>query len=140
MSQQLQIRNSTAEFLIYKTADGNIKIDVLIQDENIWLPQKKIAELFDVNIPAISKHIKNIFKEGELEEKQVVSILETTADDGKNYKTTFYNLDMIIAVGYRVNSQQATNFRIWANTVLKEYIIKGFAMDDERLKDPNNYF
>lgn len=140
MSQQLQIRNSTAEFLIYKTADGNIKIDVLIQNENIWLPQKKIAELFDVNVPAISKHIKNIFKEWELQENQVISILETTADDGKNYKTTFYNLDMIIAVGYRVNSKQATNFRIWANTILKEYIIKGFAMDDEKLKDPSNYF
>ncbi len=140
MSKELKIRNSTAEFLIYKSSNWNVKIDVLIQNENIWLAQKKIAELFDVNIPAISKHIKNIFNEWELQENQVISILETTADDWKNYKTTFYNLDMIIAIWYRVNSKQATNFRIWANNILKEYIIKWFAMDDERLKDPNNYF
>ncbi|MDP2090333.1 MAG: virulence RhuM family protein, partial [Candidatus Gracilibacteria bacterium] len=136
----LQIRNSTAEFLIYKTNNSKIKVDVLLIDEDLWLPQKKIAELFGVNTPAISKHIKNIFNEGELQENGVISILETTANDGKNYKTIYYNLDMIIAIGYRVNSKQATNFRIWANNILKEYIIKGFAMNDDRLKDPTIYF
>lgn len=140
MSKQLQIRNSTAEFLIYKSSNWQIKIDVLLQDENIWLPQKKIAELFWVNIPAISKHIKNIFSQWELKESSVISILETTAEDGKKYDTTFYNLDMIIAVWYRVNSSQATNFRIWANSILKEYIIKWFTMDDERLKEPYYHF
>lgn len=140
MKTNLQIKNSTAEFLIYKSSNWNVKIDVLIQNENIWLPQKKIAELFWVDRSVITKHLKNIFISEELDEKTVCAIFAHTADDGKNYKTNFYNLDMIIAIWYRVNSKQATNFRIWANGVLKEYIIKWFAMDDERLKDPKNHF
>ena len=130
----------TREIIFYKTDDGNVKIEVLLHDENLWLTQAKIAELFDVERPAITKHLKNIFSDGELEEHAVCSILEHTATDGKNYKTAFYNLDAIIAVGYRVNSKRATLFRIWANRILKEYIIKGYAMDDERLKDPKHYF
>ncbi len=109
-------------------------------NENLWLPQAKMAELFDVQKAAISKHLKNIFESNELQESAVVSILETTASDGKKYKIKYYNLDVIIAVGYRVNSKKATMFRIWANRILKEFIIKGYVMDDERLKDPQNYF
>jgi hypothetical protein len=103
------------------------------------MTQKKIAELFGIQRPAISKHLKNIFKTGELDENSVSSILEHTAEDGKNYKTTFYNLDAIIAVGYRVNSSEATKFRIWATRVLKEFIIKGFVLDDERLKQGKHF-
>lgn len=128
------------EILFYKTANGDVRVEILLYQENLWLAQAKMAELFDVQKAAISKHLKNIFESGELLEDAVVSILETTAADGKNYKTKFYNLDAIIAVGYRVNSKKATIFRIWANRVLKEYIIKGYAMDDERLKEPENYF
>ena len=138
--KQLVPYDGFAEFLLYKSPGGEVTIDVLLQNETIWLPQKKIAELFDVNVPAISKHLKNIFSEEELEEKSVISILETTASDGKKYKTKFYNLDVIIAVGYRVNSKRATQFRIWATKTLKEYIIKGFVMNDERLKNPNSVF
>ena len=101
---------------------------------------KRMADLFDVGIPAVNKHLKNIFESGELQEDSVISILEITAEDGKKYLTKFYNLDAVISVGYRVNSRQATHFRIWATQILKEYIIKGFAMDDERLKNPNNIF
>lgn len=122
------------DFLLYTTADGKVKIDVVIHGQTIRMPQKKMAELFGVNVPAISKHLANIFETWELSGNWVISILETTADDGKTYQTKFYNLDAIIAVGYRVNSHQATQFRIWATKVLNEYIIKGFAMDDERLK------
>lgn len=132
-----EIKNSdNHEILFYKDGNNEVKIEVLLKDENLWLTQAKIAELFDVQKPAISKHLKNIFAEGELEETAVVSILETTASDGKSYKTKFYNLDSIIAVGYRVNSKKATMFRIWANKILKEYIIKGYVMNDERLKEP----
>lgn len=136
----LQIRNSTAEFLIYKSPNWNIKIDVLIKNKNIWLTQKEISNLFNVNIPAISKHLSNIFEEWELEENSVVSKMETTASDWKNYKINYYNLDAIISIWYRVNSKQATDFRIWSNNVLKEYIIKWFVMDDERLKNPYKPF
>lgn len=111
-----------------------------MRDETVWLTQDKIALLFGVQRPAITKHLKNIFESGELQENSVSSILEHTANDGKKYETKFYNLDAIISVGYRVNSRQATHFRIWATQVLKEYIIKGFAMDDQRLKNPNNIF
>lgn len=136
-----EIKNSdNHEILFYKDGNNEVKIEVLLKDENLWLTQAKIAELFDVQKPAISKHLKNIFAEGELEETSVVSILETTASDGKSYKTKFYNLDSIIAVGYRVNSKKATMFRIWANKILKEYIIKGYVMNDERLKEPEYYF
>jgi hypothetical protein len=127
-------------FLLYTAPTGEIRVQVYLQDETIWLTQKAMSELFGVNVPAISKHLSNIFEEGELQENSVISILETTAADGKNYKTNFYNLDAIISVGYRVNSSKATQFRIWATQTLKEYIIKGFVMDDERLKQGTNTF
>lgn len=128
------------EILLYTTPNGKVKVEIYLQNETIWLTQEKIALLFGVQRPAITKHLKNIFQSGELVENSVSSILELTAEDGKVYKTKFYNLDAIISVGYRVNSVQATHFRIWATSLLKEYIIKGFAMDDERLKNPNNIF
>jgi len=128
------------EFLLYTTPNGKVKLEIYLQNETIWLSQQKIAELFAVKRPAITKHLKNIFESGELMENAVCSILEHTASDGKIYQTQFYNLDAIISVGYRVNSVQATHFRIWATERLKEYIIKGFTMDDERLKNPNNIF
>lgn len=115
-------------------------VNAVVKDESIWLTQKAMSELFEVGVPAISKHLKNIFKEGELEEKVVISILETTTEHGalegktQARPTKFYNLDAIISAGYRVNSRKATNFRIWATGILKEYMIKGFTMDDERLK------
>lgn len=140
VTQNNGISPQTREIIFYKTDSGDVKVEILLQNENLWLTQAKIAELFDVQKAAISKHLKNIFQEGELKEDSVVSILETTAADGKNYKTNFYNLDAIIAVGYRVNSKKATQFRIWSNKILKEYVIKGFAMNDERLKEPEYYF
>ena len=127
-------------FILYNSDDGNVNLNVLLQNETIWLTQKMMAELFDVGVPAINKHLTNIFESKELQEISVISILETTATDGKNYKTKFYNLDAIISVGYRVNSSKATQFRIWATQTLKEYIIKGFVMDDERLKQGNKVF
>lgn len=131
---------SESNFLLYTTPNGKVKVEIFLKDETIWLTQEKIAGLFGVQRPAVTKHLKNIFESEELQENSVSSILEHTADDGKKYKTKFYNLDAIISVGYRVNSQKATQFRIWATQVLKEYIIKGFAMDDERLKDPRHIF
>jgi hypothetical protein len=128
------------EILLYTTPNGKVKVEIYLQNETIWLTQQKIADLFGVQRPAITKHLKNIFETGELQEISVSSILEHTAADGKIYSTLFYNLDAIISVGYRVNSTQATAFRIWATERLKEYIIKGFTMDDERLKNPNNIF
>lgn len=130
----------TREIIFYKTDNGDVKVEILLYNENLWLTQAKIAELFGVERPTVTKHLKNIFTEGELEEKSVSSKMEHTAADGKNYNTAFYNLDAIIAVGYRVNSKKATMFRIWANKILKEYIIKGYAMNDERLKEPEHYF
>ncbi len=132
--------NSFTEFLLYTTPNGKVKVEIFLHNENIWLTQDKIALLFGVQRPAITKHLKNIFESGELQESSVSSILEHTAADGKKYHTKFYNLDAIISVGYRVNSKHATLFRIWATERLKEYIIKGFTMDDERLKNPNNIF
>ncbi len=137
---QIIPNNSFTEFLLYTTPGGKVKVEIFLRDENIWLTQDKIALLFGVQRPAITKHLKNIFETGELLENSVSSILEHTADDGKIYKTKFYNLDAIISVGYRVNSTQATHFRIWATERLKEYIIKGFTMDDERLKNPQSIF
>lgn len=131
---------SNFNFLIYNTPDKDVMVNALVKDDTIWLTQKAMAELFGVQTPAINKHLKNIFEEGELKEKSVISILETTASDGKNYSTQFYNLDAIISVGYRVNSMQATHFRIWATKVLKEYIQKGFVLDDERLKQGKTAF
>jgi hypothetical protein len=134
------------EILLYTTPDGKVKVEIYLQNETIWLTQKKIADLFGVQRPAITKHLKNIFETGELTQEEVSSILEHTTQHGalkgktQQTKTKFYNLDAIISVGYRVNSTQATAFRIWATERLKEYIIKGFTMDDERLKNPNNIF
>lgn len=119
-------------------ADG--KVQVVIKGETLWCTQKAMAQLFGVGIPAISKHLKNIFEEGELVADSVISKMETTAADGKNYTTTYYSLDAIIAVGYRVSSLKATRFRQWATKILNEYIKKGFAMDDERLKQGNAVF
>jgi len=129
----------TQNFIIYTDQNENVKLKVFIKDETIWATQKQMAELFGVKTPAISKHLKNIFESGELDENSVVSKMEITASDGKNYETKFYNLDAIIAVGYRVNSKRATQFRIWATKVLREFIIKGFVLDDERLKQ-GKYF
>ena len=128
-----------SEIIFYQGNDGNIKIEVSYHNETFWMTQKKISELFGVKRPAITKHLNNIFESGELPEDSVSSILEHTAEDGKNYKTTFYNLDAIIAVGYRVNSNKATKFRIWATKVLKEFITKGFVLDDERLKQGKHF-
>ena len=129
-----------SEIILYKTPNQDIKVEILVENETIWLPQQKIAELFDTTKQNVSLHVKNIFKSGELDENSVVKDFLTTASDGKNYKTKHYNLDAIISIGYRVNSASATHFRIWATKILKEYIIKGFAMDDERLKNPNQPF
>ena len=136
------LENNNTDFLFYQSSEGNIKIQVVVDDktETIWVTQKSMAEIFDVNVPAISKHLSNIFEQGELMENSVVSKMETTARDGKNYKTKFYNLDAIISVGYRVNSYKATQFRIWASSILKEYMIKGFALNDDRLKQGKNLF
>jgi len=137
---QIAPNDTFNEFLLYTTPNGKVKVEIFLHDENIWLTQEKIALLFGVQRPAITKHLKNIFESSELLEESVSSILEHTAADGKKYPTKFYNLDAIISVGYRVNSTQATHFRIWATERLKEYIIKGFTMDDERLKNPENIF
>lgn len=128
------------EIILYKTPEGKVKVEVFLHNETIWLTQKKMAELFDCSSDNISLHLRNIFDDGELNSDSVTEEFSATAIDGKNYKTKFYNLDAIIAVGYRVNSKRATHFRIWTTQILKEYIIKGFAMDDERLKSPNNVF
>jgi hypothetical protein len=125
--------------ILYKGDEGAATIEVLLKDDTMWSTQKTMAELFDVNVPAISKHLKNIFSEGELVENSVVSILENTASDGKTYQTKYYDLDAIIAVGYRVNSKKATNFRIWATETLKEYITKGFVLDDDLLKNGTRF-
>ena len=127
-------------FILYNAPSGDVTLKVLLQDETIWLTQKMMAELFDVGVPAINKHLTNIFESNELDENSVISILETTAADGKNYKTKFYNLDAVISVGYRVNSAKATQFRIWATKTLKDYIIKGFVLDDNRLKQGEAVF
>ena len=123
-----------SDFILYTSNEGKVNIEVFLQDETIWLTQKAISELYGVQRPAITKHLKNIFDSGELQEDSVSSILEHTASDGKKYKTKFYNLDAIISVGYRINSYQATQFHIRATKTLKEYIIKCFVLDDERLK------
>lgn len=127
------------DFLLYSAPDGKTKIEVFLHDETVWLPQKKIAELFGVDRSVITKHIKNIFEAAELKEDSVCAKIAHTAADGKKYATTFYNLDMIISVGYRVNSAKATRFRIWATERLREFIIKGFILDDDRLKN-GRYF
>ena len=138
--------NKELQFLIYSTPEENVLVDVVVKDENIWVTQKAMAELFGVKVPAISKHLKNIFEEGELQQEVVVSKMEITtqhgalADKTQHHEANFYNLDAIISVGYRVNSLKATKFRIWATQILKEYMQKGFAMDDERLKQGKTFF
>jgi hypothetical protein len=139
-NQPIVPNNSFTEFLLYTTPNGKVRVEIFLRDENVWLTQAKIAELFNVDRSVVTKHLKNIFESGELVQNSVSAKIAHTASDGKIYKTTFYNLDSIISVGYRVNSAQATHFRIWATERLKEYIIKGFTMDDERLKSPGNIF
>lgn len=136
--QSLTPRQS--EFLLYTSQNGDIRVDVLLNNETVWLTQKGMQELFEKAKSTISEHITSIFQEGELEENQVVRKFRTTAADGKKYDTAFYNLDVIISVGYRVKSQRGTQFRIWATRILREYIIKGFAMDDDRLKQGSTLF
>lgn len=127
-------------FLIYKSEEEDVAVDAVVKDESIWLSQKGMAELFGCSTDNISLHLKNIFADGELDRTAVTEKISATAADGKNYLTQFYNLDAIISVGYRVNSRRATHFRIWATGVLKEYMIKGFVLDDERLKQGKTAF
>lgn len=125
--------------VLYQGADGKVTVNVLFAQDNFWLTQKAMAELFGVKSPAISKHLKNIFESGELVESAVVSKMETTAADGKNYGVSYYNLDAVIAVGYRVNSLKATHFRIWATTTLREFIVKGYVLNDAQLKNGRTF-
>lgn len=141
---KLQIRNSTAEFLVFTNQDGKNSIEVRVEDETVWLTQKLIATLFDVDVRTISEHLQNIFNSNELDDNSVIRKFRTTASDGKKYNTQFYNLDAIISVGYRVNSTRATQFRQWSTNILKNYAIKGWVLDKERLKNgaflSENYF
>ncbi len=132
--------NPTAQFLIFTAEAGDFNIEVRVEGEMVWLTQKRMAELFDVTVPTINEHLKNIFETAELKEVSVVRNFRITAGDGKEYDTMHYNLDAIITIGYRVNSKQATHFRIWATQVLREFIIKGFVLDDERLKQGKKIF
>jgi len=131
-----------SQFLLYQASDGQTRLEVRLENETVWLSQNQMAELFQTSIPNVSMHIRNVFAEGELQPGAVVKEFLTTAADGKNYKTSFYNLDVIISVGYRVKSHRGTQFRIWATQRLREYIVKGFSLDDQRLKRAGggNYF
>lgn len=131
---------SHSDFFLYTSQDGEVRVDVFVNDETVWLTQKAMQELFDRSKSTVSEHISNVFKEGELDENQVVRKFRTTADDGKEYEVSFYNLDVIISVGYRIKSQRGTQFRIWATKTLKEFIIKGFILDDKRLKQGGQVF
>ncbi|MEN9444991.1 MAG: hypothetical protein RIS47_1882 [Bacteroidota bacterium] len=133
--KEIQIRNSTAEFLVFTNQNKTSTIEVRYEDETIWLSQKLIAELFDVSVPTINEHLKNIFKTRELNEDSVIRNFRIAASDGKSYNTKYYNLDAIISVGYRVNSTRATQFRQWATQVLKEYSIKGYVLDRKRMEN-----
>jgi len=133
--KHLQIRNSTAEFLVFTSQSGESTIEVRVQDDTVWLTQNLIAELFQTTKQNVSLHLKNIFQDGELDENSVVKDFLTTASDAKNYKTKFYNLDAIISIGYRVNSQRATQFRQWATTVLRDYAIRGYVIDKKRMEN-----
>lgn len=135
----LSVQDEMSSFLLYTTPEGNVKVEAILSNETVWLSQEQMAQIFGVQKAAISKHLKNAFESGELEQNSVVSKMETTASDGKKYQVMYYNLDAIISVGYRVNSARATQFRIWATNTLREFIIKGFVMDDERLKN-GRYF
>lgn len=142
-NKQMAINNSFTEFLLYTTPNGKVKVEIFLHNENIWLTQAKIAELFRVDRSVVTKHLQNIFKDGELDKKSTSAKIAQVQNEGQRQVTRdveFYNLDAIISVGYRVSSAQATHFRIWATERLKEYIIKGFTMNDERLKNPNNIF
>jgi len=134
-----EIKSSQNEIILYTSPEGTKKIEVVFEDENFWMSQKRLAELFNVEVNTVNYHLKEIFKSGELNENAVIRKIRITADDGKTYLTGLYNLDAIIAVGYRVNSYQATQFRIWATQTLKEFIIKGFVLDDERLKQGKQF-
>ena len=133
--RNLSVQDETTNFLLYTSPDGNIKVEAILNNETIWLTQEQMASIFDVQKPAVSKHLSNIFETYELEENRCVSILETHLPDGRIYSVKYYNLDAIISVGYRVNSTRATQFRVWATNILREYILKGFTMDDNRLKN-----
>ena len=135
MAKNIEMRNSTAEFLIFMLEGQEDGIQVMYKDETIWATQKAMAQLFDVGVPAVSKHLKNIFESGELVENSVISKMETTASDGKNYNTTYYNLDAIISVGYRVNSVRATQFRQWCTFVLRQFAIRGYVLDHKRMEN-----
>ncbi len=143
--KELSIQDEFSEFLLYTSPSGDVKVEIFFHNENVWLTQERIAHLFGVQRPAITKHLKNIFESGELQENMVSSILEHTTQHGaiegktQTKPTKYYNLDAIISVGYRVNSTQATQFRIWATNLLREFMIKGFIMDDDRLKN-GKYF
>ncbi len=128
------------QIIIYNTSDGEMKVEVQIKDETVWLSQKQTAELFDCSADNIGLHLKNIFKETELSENSVTEEYSATASDGKNYKVKHYNLDAIISVGYRVNSKRATQFRIWATSVLKNYLLQGYAVNEKRLLEARNKF
>ena len=134
-NNKLTIRNSTAEFLIFTSQAGEDGIEVRVADENVWLTQKLIAKLFDVHIATINEHLKNIFSSKELDEKSVIRKFLKTASDGKNYNTKHYNLEAVISLGYKINSERATNFRRWATRVLKDFAIRGYVLDDVRLKN-----
>ena len=135
MANRKEIRNSTAEFLIFQIEGKEQGVEVFYKDKTVWCTQKAMAVLFDVGVPAISKHLKNIFDEGELIENRVISKMETTASDGKNYQTKYYSLDAVISVGYRVNSIRATQFRQWATSVLREFAIRGYVLDKKRMEN-----
>jgi len=132
--------SNNSDFILYTSQNGEVRVDVFVNDETVWLTQKAMQELFDRSKSTISEHISNVFKEGELSETQVVRKFRTTADDGKDYEVSYYNLDVIISVGYRIKSQNGTQFRIWATKTLKEFIIKGFVLDDKRLKQGGQVF
>ena len=134
------LHEGAEQFLFYASEDGNIKVQVFVRDETVWASQKGMAEIFDVDVRTINEHLQNIFKTRELDESAVIRNYRITADDGKNYNTKFYSLDAIISVGYRVSSYKATQFRRWATSVLREYLIKGFTLDDERLKQGSTLF
>jgi hypothetical protein len=135
MPKKLTIRNSTAEFLIFSTNNTQDTIEVKVEDESVWLTQKLIAKLFDVSVATVNEHLKNIFKTNELQENSVIRKFLITASDGKNYNTQHYNLDAIISLGYRINSNKATEFRQWATRVLKQFATRGYVLDNERLKN-----
>ncbi len=134
-TKDLAIRNSTAEFLIFTSQAGEERIEVKFEDETVWLTQKMLAKLFDVDVRTVNEHLQNIFNSSELDKNLVIRKFRNTASDGKSYEVQFYNLDAIISVGYRINSHRATQFRQWATRILKEFAIRGYVLDSERLKN-----